>query len=243
MASSSNSILPQDKEQGQTLSSRELLETRRNSRVVRVEGDHPFNRTGIPFQAFCSSSELNCNPKKGAIAVTIYNGVWHHVKIAKTGPALAEPLPSVHIYNKEEELLQTALREVNLNKTLTAEEDKPEMQVQIRMENSSDDEREDPVDQQIRNSPIQPLIPLQQVLARIAMATMTIHTTTIPKMTSKNTTTSSSTDIAMKFQREWNKWDPQEEVPQEALEDHLEEDHLEEACQEEYQQHLSPNNL
>jgi hypothetical protein len=168
MARSSNSILPQDEEKGWTLSSRELLETWWNLRVVRVEGDHPFNRTGVPFQAFCSSSKLNCNPKKGAIAVTLHNRLWHHVKIAKTGPVLAEPLPSVHIYNKEEELLQTALQEVNLDETLTVGEDKPETLVQIRTQNSSDDKREDPVNQQIRNSPIQPLIPLQQVLDRAA---------------------------------------------------------------------------
>ena len=128
--------------------------------------------------------------------------MWHHVKIAKTGPVLAEPLPSVHIYNEEEEPLQTALREVNLDEILTAEEDEPETLAQIRTENSSNNEGEDPIDQQIRNSPIQPLIPLQQVLARIAMATTTTtHTTTIPKMTSKSTATSSSTDIAMKFQK------------------------------------------
>jgi len=109
MASSSNSVLSQDKEQGRTLSNRELLETRQNSRVVRVEGDHPFNRTGAPFQAFCTNSELNCNLKKGAIAVTLYNRVWHHVKIGKTGPVLAEPLISIHTYDEEEEPLQTAL--------------------------------------------------------------------------------------------------------------------------------------
>ena len=124
------------------------------------------------------------------------------MKIAKAGPTLAEPLPSIHIYDKEEEPLQTALREVNLNETLTVEEDKPETLVQIRTENSSDNEGEDPIDQQIRNSPIQLLIPVQQVLARIAMATtMTTHTTTVPKTTVKSTAISSSTDIATKFQK------------------------------------------
>jgi len=122
------------------------------------------------------------------------------MKIAKTGPVLAEPLPSIHTYNKEEEPLQKALWEVNLDETLTAEEDEPETLVQIRTENSSDNEEEDPVDQQIRNSPVQPLIP--QIPARIAMATTTTtHITTIPKMTSKNTTTSLSMDIARKFQK------------------------------------------
>jgi len=108
--------------------------------------------------------------------------VWHHIKIAKKGPILAEPLISVHTYNKEEEPLQTALQEVNLDKTLTTEEDEPDALAQIKTENSFDDEGQDPVDQQIRNSPIQLLIPPQQVLARIAMATTTTtHTTTIPK--------------------------------------------------------------
>jgi len=82
-SSSNNSILSQDKEKGWTLSSRELLETQQNLWVTRVE-DHPFNRTGVPFQAFYPTSELDCNPKKGAVAVTLYNGIWHQVKIAKT---------------------------------------------------------------------------------------------------------------------------------------------------------------
>ena len=139
---------------------------------------------------------------EGAIAVTLHNRVWHHVKINKKGPVLAGPLISVHTYDKEEEPLQVALREVDLDETPTTEEDKLDTQVQVKTENSSDNEREDPIDQQIRNSPIQPLIPLQQVLARIAMATTTTtHTTTIPKTTAKSTTTSSSSDIATKFQK------------------------------------------
>jgi len=138
--------------------------------------------------------------------------VWHHIKIAKTGPVLAEPLPSIHIYNKEEESLQAALQEVNLDKMLTVGEDKPETLVQIKTQNSSDNEKEDPVNQQIRNSPIQPLIPLQQVLARIAMATTTTtHTTTIPKMASKSLTNSLSADIATKFQKGMKSSGPLEE--------------------------------
>jgi len=124
------------------------------------------------------------------------------MKIAKTGPVLAKPLISIHTYNEEEEPLQTALQEVNLDETPIVEEDKPDILVQVRTENSSDNEGEDPVNQQIRNRPIQLLIPLQQVLARIAMATTTTtHITTIPKMTSKSTTTSLSTDITTKFQK------------------------------------------
>ena len=49
-----------------------------------------------------------------------------------------EPLPSIHIYNKEEEPLQAALREVNLDETLIVGEDKPEILLQIRSQNSSD---------------------------------------------------------------------------------------------------------
>jgi len=189
--------------------SSKLLVTKQNSRVVRIEPDHPFNRIGIPFQAYCISNELNCNPKNGAIAVTLQNGVWHHIKIIKEGPILAKPLTSIHTYDKEEEPLQAALQEVDLNETPTTEEDEPDTPVQIRMENSSDDKREDPIDQQIRNSPIQLLIPLQQVLARIAMATtMTTHTTTIPKTTTKGAATSSSTDIATKFQKGMKRMGP-----------------------------------
>jgi len=124
------------------------------------------------------------------------------MKIAKKGPILAEPLTSVHTYDEEEEPLQTALQEVNLDETLITEDDGPDTLAQIRTENSSDDEGEDPINQQIRNSPIQPLIPLQQILARIAMATTTTtYTTTIPKTTFKGATTSSSTDITTKFQK------------------------------------------
>ena len=201
MASSSNRTSLQDKEQGWALSSSKLLETQQNSRVVRIKLDHPFNRIGTPFQAYCISDELNCNPKNGAIAVTLQNRVWHHVKITREGPVLAELLISIHTYNKEEEPLQAALQEVNLNETPTIEEDEPDTPVQIKTENSSDDEGEDPIDQQIRNSPIQPLILLQQVLARIAMATTTTTHTTIPKTIAKSTTISSSTDIATKFQK------------------------------------------
>jgi len=71
--------------------------------------------------------------------------VWHHVKINKKGPVLAGPLISVHTYNEEEEPLQAALQEVDLDKTPTTEEDKPDTQVQIKTENSLDDEREDPI--------------------------------------------------------------------------------------------------
>jgi len=41
------------------------------------------------------------------------------VKIAKTGPVLGEPQPSIHTYDKEEEPLQAALGEVNLDETFT----------------------------------------------------------------------------------------------------------------------------
>jgi len=106
------------------------------------------------------------------------------------------------MYNKKEELLQAAIWEVNLDETLTVGEDELETPVQIRTQNSSDDEGEDSIDQQIRISPIQPLILLQQVLANIAMATTTTtHTTTIPRAAPKGTTVSSSTDIATKFQK------------------------------------------
>jgi len=80
--------------------------------------------------------------------------VWHHIKITKEGPVLAKPLISIHTYDKEEEPLQTALQEVNLDETPMTEEDKPDTPVQIRTENSSDDKEEDPIDQQIKNSPI-----------------------------------------------------------------------------------------
>ena len=106
------------------------------------------------------------------------------------------------MYNKKEEPLQVAIWKVNLDETLTVREDELETPVQIRTQNSSDDEGEDSIDQQIRNRPVQPLILLQQVLANIAMATTTtIHTTTIPRAAPKGTTVSSSTDIATKFQK------------------------------------------
>jgi len=63
--------------------------------VLRIEAYNSNNKKGKPFQVLCKDESLNY---KGAVPVTIYNGVWWFLKkgSSKTEFALAEPVPSLH---------------------------------------------------------------------------------------------------------------------------------------------------
>src|SRR5712671_5041750 len=92
MASSSAEPLDRD------LTNEELIQTRPNRRVLRIETYNSNNKKGKPFQVLCKDELLNY---KGAVPVTIYNGVWWTLKkgSSKIEFALAEPVPSLHNFD------------------------------------------------------------------------------------------------------------------------------------------------
>src|SRR3979490_844054 len=92
MASSSTEPLDRD------LTNEELIQTRPNRRVIRVETYNSYNKKGKPFQVLFKDETLS---HKGATPVTIYEGVWWYLKkgSSKTEFALSEPVPSLHDFD------------------------------------------------------------------------------------------------------------------------------------------------
>jgi hypothetical protein len=80
------------------LTNEELIQTRPNRRVVRIETYNSYNKKGKPFQVLCKDESLN---HKGATPVTIYKGVWWYLKKGsnKTEFALSKPVPSLHDFD------------------------------------------------------------------------------------------------------------------------------------------------
>ena len=116
------------------LSPEELLNYRPNSRVVRVEPTQKINRLGVPILVFCKDDKLQL---KGALPVCLHNGIWHELSKRENGAGRGPPALSVHDYDTQSKKEQ--------EKKADSENDDSE---------SEDELKPDPVDANIRNSPL-----------------------------------------------------------------------------------------
>jgi hypothetical protein len=77
-----------------------ILNSKPNSRIVRIDKDDDRNRKGVTFLAFCNNDQRILN--KGCIIVCLYNSAWHRVHHDSKGKAyLGIPQPNVHFYDED----------------------------------------------------------------------------------------------------------------------------------------------
>ena len=143
------------------LTPEELLVTRSNSRITRVEIYNTLNKIEKLFQVFCKKDDLN--PSKG-IPVTLHNGVWHKLTRGshKETLTLGEPVSSVHDFDITIEPTDTTpadedptpIERKQPNED-PKEDDRGSTDESIEDDSTEIDEEGNPVDIQIRNSPIQ----------------------------------------------------------------------------------------
>ena len=140
------------------LTPEELLATRPNSRITRVEVYNRLNKIGKPFQVFCNKDDLN--PNKG-IPVTLHNGVWHKLTRGSRKETLALGEPALSIHNFDVTIESTDATLVDEDPT-SSEQDQPSEEPKEDNRGSTDKSTEEdsteiegnPVNVQIRNSPI-----------------------------------------------------------------------------------------
>ena len=151
----SSSSIAQTPEQGANyqdydLTNQELIETRPNSRVLRLETYNVQNKKGKPFQVFCNNNEYKL---KGSKPVTLYKGVWHLLAQGSTKDdfSLHEACPAVHNFDIS---IEQADQEGEAAPSLPSIKETPLPKEREDETQSSDDEPKDPTDEQIRNSPL-----------------------------------------------------------------------------------------
>src|SRR6266849_5057283 len=115
------------------LTPKQIVLQKPNSRVVYIDKDHKRNSLGIPFLIYCATSELKLD--KTALKVCLYREVWHTILSEGKRPYLEHPAPAIHDYDTDENPLD---------------------------EQSTSSDKENDLNLRIRNSPIQPIIPLTQ---------------------------------------------------------------------------------
>ena len=140
-----------------------------NSRIEIYETyrkDNPINR---PIQVFYTDKQ---RIKRKSIPVALVRGLWHRVEINRQERTtiLAEPLPSVHDFDFE---IRTDQQTLDLSSiadalptptesttTLPTKPAPPHIPKTPKEDNDEDEHVVDPLDQQIRHSPISPTISL-----------------------------------------------------------------------------------
>jgi hypothetical protein len=191
-------------EQEQTIiTDEELLCYVPNTRVLLLAADHEKNKVGKPFLIFCNKDlQIEDHTKP----ITIYNGVWHSTRPSRKNHNLLGPEQlSVHDYDVPPEgmLIQT---DAPPDELAQPKPDINDVSSNDRQQATSDSEPEqsDPLDQQIRHSPVEPVqLPQTQPSRLRAMLSPSYPTTTpvFPTMTmqtqlnptSTNTQTTTST--------------------------------------------------
>src|SRR6266852_8041826 len=108
------------------LTPEQTVQQKPNSRIVYIAETHARNSLGIPFLVYCASSELKLD--KNVLKVCLYNGVWHTISSDGKKPYLVGPAPSIHNYDLDDNPID---------------------------EQSTSSDEEDPINQTIRNSPVQ----------------------------------------------------------------------------------------
>src|ERR1700755_3402390 len=139
------------------LSDEELTNYRPNRRVVLFEASQRSNSLGKPFLVFCNSDKLN--PTKGATPIVYKYNFWHKLKLKNGRPYLGETFPEAAEYDDNNNTpfsvqeLQEALPPIN-DPEIRATSPTPPSAPNSRP--ASPEEQPDPIDLQIRNSPVAP---------------------------------------------------------------------------------------
>src|SRR6266576_5037559 len=81
------------------LSAEELLISKPNSRILKVEAYISGNKLGRPFLTFAVTDELKLDK---SIPVILRNRVWHNLIIKDKRGYTHQPYPSVHDYDLPE---------------------------------------------------------------------------------------------------------------------------------------------
>jgi hypothetical protein len=163
------------------LTSEELTQSKPNTRVFPLKANHEKNPARRDLLIFCDNDRGDIN--KQTQLVHLFEGRWHQTKRHGKMAIRGKHLPHIHQYDTpEQEVLQVQELTAAIAKLETKESAKDKGKEWARtLEESSDtssnEEAESPIDQQIRNSPIN----LHRTLtpARItSLLGMTTHTTT-----------------------------------------------------------------
>src|SRR6266566_8289179 len=85
------------------LSTEELLISKPNSRILKVEAYVSRNKLGRPFLTFAVTDELKLDK---SILVVLRNGVWHNLIIKDKRGYTHQLYPSVHDYDLPEHTRQ-----------------------------------------------------------------------------------------------------------------------------------------
>ena len=93
------------------LSDNDLLITRPNYRVIRLEKYSAVNKRGKPYQVYCLDDKLSI---PGSKPICLYQNKWHGLLVSQKGTSAVGPeVPEVHKYdiNTPISTLNEALRE------------------------------------------------------------------------------------------------------------------------------------
>ena len=82
------------------LSTEELLISKPNSRILKVEAYVAGNKLGKPFLTFAVTNERKLDK---SIPVVLVDGIWHNLVIKDKRGYAHQPYPSVHDYDLPEE--------------------------------------------------------------------------------------------------------------------------------------------
>ena len=136
------------------LSAEELLISKPNSRILKVEAHVAGNRLGKPFLTFAVTDELKLDK---SIPVVLINGIWHNLIIKDRKGYTHQPYPSVHNYDLPEEGRRQRSQDFNTAQTLTEKRKKEDE------DSDSEAEERKKIDQGIRHSPIQTRHTIQNI--------------------------------------------------------------------------------
>src|ERR1700755_2017480 len=138
------------------LSNEKLTNYRPNTRVVLFEASQRSNSLGKPFLVFCNSDKLN--PVKGATPVVYKYNFWHRLKLENGRPYLGDTFPEAAQYDDNS---TTSFSTQELQEALPPATSKPEVRttpptppIASTSQPASPEEQPDPIDLQIRYSPV-----------------------------------------------------------------------------------------
>jgi len=127
------------------LSVEELLISKPNSRILKVEAYVAGNKLGKPFLTFAVTDELKLDK---SIPVVLINGIWHNLIIKDKRGYTHQLYPSVHNYDLLEEGGRQRSQDFDTAQTLTEKRKKEDE------DSDSEAEERKRIDQGIRHSPI-----------------------------------------------------------------------------------------
>jgi hypothetical protein len=163
-----------------------------------------LNHTGKLFQIYCPNSEGNT---KGAISVLLQYNVWYRLSSKDKDPILGDLITKVHQYDEGEELLSVqtlgealeASAQQHAEDALQAAKDAEQQQEQG---NDESQDKEDPVNIQIQNSPIR-TAPIHTFGKNrtIQLTMMTTITQTTPILTNPPVATTTKAQLIRTFDK------------------------------------------